>query len=109
MLCSPLPTSVLMYIMYNLAGKKTNTKEYTGSQGNGFTGANKLTPSEIGKSSAVVGLQPCPDSKQQGHSSPIPWTYSNIFLSSLSLAPPCTGCTRAGHRQGKGWPKTKLF
>lgn len=102
-------TSVLMYLTYNLAGKKTNTKGYTGSRGNGFTGANKLRPCEIGKSSAAVGLQPCPQSKQQGHGPPVPWTYRGIFPSSLSLAVPRTESARVGHHRGKGWPNTKLF
>lgn len=73
LLCSPLPTSVLRNLTYMLGRKKptnqpNNTKGYTGYQGNVFTGANKLTPHETRKFSAMVCIQPCPDSRRQSHS-----------------------------------------
>lgn len=61
MLCSPLPTSVLTYLMYNLAGKKPTQKDAVVPKGIAFTGAKKL--GKIGKSSYMVGLQPCPEHK----------------------------------------------
>lgn len=87
--------------------KKTNTKGCSGSQGNCFHRCQKTWENRkiliCGWSSALPRAQ---IARAQPSSS---LGYRGICLSHLSLAPPCPGCARERHCQGKGWPKNKLF
>lgn len=84
--------------------KKTNTKGYSGSQGNCFTGANKL--GKIGKSSDMVGLQPCPECQQWGHSPAVPWVTEASASATSALLHHAQGVQERGITKERAGPRT---
>lgn len=96
MLCSLLPTSVLTYLMYNLAGKKKKTtqKDTVGPKGIASQVQINLGKHENPRIWLVFSHAQSTNSEATAQQF---LGLQRYCLSHLSLAPPWPGCARARH------------
>lgn len=111
MLCSPLPTPLLMHSTYNLAGQKTTEKKIQWVATEGLHRCHLTHTAGNGEENSQQWwfFSTLPTGNREGTT---PKFLGLRELSALpAAAPPCyaQGMRRARNQQGKDWPATKLL